>query len=112
METQKQVVHFQAKKGFTTAQSNEHQRRWTEKGWERANENGRIDRSRTRLNFEIVRGGKVQAVDQSRSIPEKSRRNSWRTSRPAGSRIPTPVVPMIRNTGPSWTSSSAVRTSV
>ena len=50
METQKQVVHFQAKKGFTTAQSNEHQRRWTEKGWERANENGRIDRSRTRLN--------------------------------------------------------------
>ena len=57
METQKQVVHFQAKKGFTTAQSNEHQRRWTEKGWERANENGRIDRSRTRLNFEIVRGG-------------------------------------------------------
>ena len=71
METQKQVVHFQAKKGFTTAQSNEHQRRWTEKGWERANENGRIDRTRTRLNFEIVRGGKVQAVDQSQSIPEK-----------------------------------------
>ena len=71
METQKQVVHFQAKKGFTTAQSNEHQRRWTEKGWERANENGRIDRTRTRLNFEIVRGGKVQAVDQSKSIPEK-----------------------------------------
>lgn len=71
METQKQVVHFQAKKGFTTAQSNEHQRRWTEKGWERANENGRIDRSRTRLNFEIVRGERVQAVDQSKSIPEK-----------------------------------------
>ncbi len=75
METQKQVVHFQAKKGFTTAQSNEHQRRWTEKGWERANENGRIDRSRTRLNFEIVRGGRVQAVDQSRSIPEKFQEN-------------------------------------
>lgn len=71
METQKQVVHFQAKKGFTTAQNNEHQRRWTEKGWERANENGRIDRSRTRLNFEIVRGERVQAVDQSKSIPEK-----------------------------------------
>ena len=71
METQKQVVHFQVKKGFTTAQSNEHQRRWTEKGWERANENGRIDRTRTRLNFEIVRGGRVQAVDQSKSIPEK-----------------------------------------
>ena len=75
METQKQVVHFEAKKGFTTAQSNEHQRRWTEKGWERANENGRIDRSRTRLNFEIVRGGKVQAVDKSKSIPEKYQEN-------------------------------------
>ena len=75
METQKQVVHFQAKKGFTTAQSNEHQRRWTEKGWESANANGRIDRTRTDLNFEIVRGGKVQAVDKSRSIPEKYRDN-------------------------------------
>ena len=71
METQKQVVHFQAKKGFTTAQSNEHQRCWTEKGWKSANENGRIDRSRTSLNFEIVKGGKVQTVDKSRSIPEK-----------------------------------------
>ena len=75
MEAQKQVLHFQAKCGFTTAQSNEHQRRWTENGWERANENGRIDRSRTRLNFEIVKGGKVKAVDQSRSIPEKFEEN-------------------------------------
>ena len=75
MEAQKQVLHFQAKCGFTTAQSNEHQRRWSEKGWERANENGRIDRGRSRLNFEIVKGGKVQAVDQSRSIPEKFAEN-------------------------------------
>ena len=75
METQKQVVHFQAKKGFTTAQSNEHQRRWSERGWERANENGRIDRTRVALNFEIVKGGKVQAVDKSKSIPEKFREN-------------------------------------
>ena len=75
METQKQVVHFQARKGFTTAQSNEHQRRWTEKGWESANENGRIDRTRTDLNFEIVKGGKVQPVDKSRSIPELFREN-------------------------------------
>ena len=75
METQKQVIHFQAKKGFTTAQSNEHQRRWTERGWERANENGRIDRTRVALNFEIVKGGKVQPVDKSKSIPEKFREN-------------------------------------
>ena len=71
MGTQKQVVHFEAKKGFTTAQSNEHQRRWTERGWAQANENGRIDRSRTRLNFEVTKGGKVQKVDKSKSIPEK-----------------------------------------
>lgn len=70
MGAQKQVVHFQAKKGFSKAQSNEQQRRWTEKAWKKANENGRIDRTRTALNFEVVRGGKVQAVDQSKSIPE------------------------------------------
>ena len=70
MGAQKQVVHFQAKKGFSKAQSNEQQRKWTEKAWKKANENGRIDRTRTRLNFEVVRGGKVQAVDQSKSIPE------------------------------------------
>lgn len=75
MEPQKQVVHFQAKKGFTTAQSNEHQRRWTEKGWESANANGRIDRSRVGLNFEITRGGKLRPVDMSRSIPELFREN-------------------------------------
>ncbi|MBR5073572.1 MAG: plasmid recombination protein [Bacteroidales bacterium] len=75
MDSQKQVLHFEAKSGFTTAQSNEHQRRWTENGWESANANGRIDRSRVALNFEIVKGGKVQAVDQSRSIPEKFRDN-------------------------------------
>ena len=75
MERQKQVVHFQAKSGFTTAQSNEHQRRWTEKGWECSNANGRIDRTREHLNFEIVRGGRVQPVDKSRSIPEKFAEN-------------------------------------
>ena len=75
MDSQKQVLHFEAKSGFTTAQSNEHQRRWTEKGWESANANGRIDRSRVALNFEIVRGGKVQAVDHSKSIPEKYQEN-------------------------------------
>lgn len=77
MERQKQVVHFQAKAGFTTAQSNEHQRRWTEKGWECSNANGRIDRTREHLNFEIVRGGRVQPVDKSRSIPEKFAENVY-----------------------------------
>lgn len=69
MGTQKQVVHFEAKKGFTTAQSNEHLRNWTEKGWASANANGRIDRSRQHLNFQIGKGGVVQEIDKTRSIP-------------------------------------------
>lgn len=32
MATPKQVMDFRPSKGITTAQSNEHQRRWTEKG--------------------------------------------------------------------------------
>ncbi len=116
MDSQKQVLHFEAKSGFTTAQSNEHQRRWTEKGWESANANGRIDRSRVALNFEIVRGGKVQArssgAGRSRrwTIPNPSLRNSRRTSPHAASRTPTPDAPMRGVTVPWWTSSSAVRT--
>lgn len=70
MATPKQVMDFRPSKGITTAQSNEHQRRWTEKGWGSAESTGNYDRSRERLNFEI-RGGKVCPIDKSRSIPER-----------------------------------------
>ena len=70
MATPKQVMDFRPSKGITTAQSNEHQRRWTEKGWGSAEATGNYDRSRERLNFE-VRGGKVCPIDKSRSIPER-----------------------------------------
>ena len=70
MATPKQVMDFRPSKGITTAQSNEHQRRWTEKGWGSAESTGNYDRSRERLNFE-VRGGKVCPIDKSRSIPER-----------------------------------------
>ena len=74
METSaKQVVDMRPGKGFTTAQSDEHQRRWSERGWEHALANGNYDPTREHLNFEIVRGGKVQPIDKSRSIPEKIR---------------------------------------
>ncbi len=36
----KQVFDFRPGKGFTVAQSNEHQRRWTEKGWQSATHSG------------------------------------------------------------------------
>ncbi len=70
MATAKQVMDFRPSKGFTTAQSNEHLRRWTEKGWQSATAQGNYDSSRERLNFEI-RGGKVCPIDKSRSIPER-----------------------------------------
>ena len=70
MATAKQVMDFRPSKGFTTAQSNEHLRKWTEKGWQSAAVQGNYDRSRERLNFEI-RNGKVCPIDKSRSIPER-----------------------------------------
>ena len=66
----KQVFDFRPGKGFTVAQSNEHQRHWTDKGWLSATHSGNYDRTRTTLNFEVVRGGKVQPIDKSHSIPE------------------------------------------
>ena len=68
--TAKQVMDMRPSKGITTAQSDEHQRRWTEKGWSHATATGNYDPSRTHLNFEIVHG-KVQPIDKSRSIPER-----------------------------------------
>lgn len=66
----KQVVNFRVRKGFTAAQSREHQRNWSEKGWACALAHGNYDRSRERLNFEITKGGKVQPIDKSKSIPK------------------------------------------
>lgn len=71
----KQVMDIKPSAGITTAQSDEHQRRWTEKGWEHAIGKGNYDRSREHLNFEIVRGGKVQPVDKTKSIPERMAEN-------------------------------------
>lgn len=70
-EIAKQVVNFKARKGFSAAQSREHQRDWTEKGWKCALAHGNYDRSRDRLNFEISKGGKIQPIDKSVSIPKR-----------------------------------------
>lgn len=69
METRaKQVMDMRPGKGITAAQSDEHQRNWTEKGWEHAVRNGNYDRSREHLNFEITKGGVIRPVDKSRTI--------------------------------------------
>lgn len=71
MANAKQVLDIQVSKGVTVAQSNEHTRRWTEKGWERAVKIGNYDPTREHLNFEILSGSKIRPVDKSRSIPER-----------------------------------------
>ena len=67
----KQVMDIRPGKGMTTGQSDEHQRNWTERGWERASKHGNYDRTRERLNFEVIKGGKVVPVDKSKSIPDR-----------------------------------------
>lgn len=68
-------MHMNVMKGFTAAQSNEHQRNWSESGWKHAIDKGNYDRQRERLNFEIVKGGKVQPVNKAKSIPERMAEN-------------------------------------
>ncbi len=66
----KQVMDIRASKGITVGQSNEHQRKWSEKGWNNATATGNYDRSREPLNFEIKKGGIVSSVDKRKSIPQ------------------------------------------
>ena len=64
----KQVLDIRPGKGMSVGQSDEHQRNWTEKGWDWATKHGNYDRSRDHLNFEVVKGGIIQPVDKSRTI--------------------------------------------
>ena len=71
MANAKQVMDFRPSKGISTSQSNEHLRKWTEKGWESAVNTGNYDPTRERLNFEVVSGGKIRPVDKDRNIPQR-----------------------------------------
>lgn len=71
MANAKQVMDFRPSKGISTSQSNEHLRKWTEKGWENALKIGNYDPTRERLNFEVVSGGKIRPVDKDHSIPQR-----------------------------------------
>ena len=63
-------MDIRASKGMTVGQSNEHQRRWSEKGWNNATATGNYDRSREPLNCEIKKGGIISSVDKRKSIPQ------------------------------------------
>ncbi len=67
----RQVLDFHASAGITSNQSNEHQRRWSERSWNVAIKGGNYDRTRERLNFEIAKGGVVQPIDKTKSIPQR-----------------------------------------
>lgn len=69
----KQVIDCSPSAGITTNQSNEHQRRWSEKNWQRAAKTGNYDITRAGLNFEIAKGCIVQPIDTSKSIPQRMR---------------------------------------
>lgn len=67
----KQVIDIQTASGMSMAQSNEHQRNWTELGWKDAAQHGNYDPTRAHLNFEIGSGGIVKPVDKSTNIPQR-----------------------------------------
>lgn len=67
----RQVLDIHASAGITSNQSNEHQRRWSERSWNVAIKGGNYDRTRERLNFEIAKGGVVQPIDKTKSIPQR-----------------------------------------
>lgn len=67
----RQVIDIKASTGMTADQSNEHQRRWTQRGWEDAAKHGNYDPTRAGLNFEIARGGVVKPIDTSVTIPKR-----------------------------------------
>ena len=58
---------------ITTAESNEQQRNWNRNMWVNKSNDPlkNYDPTRTHLNFEVTKGGKIQPIDTSMSIDEK-----------------------------------------
>ena len=71
----KQVMDFRAATGVTANVSNEHQRNWSERGWQYAAKHGNYDPTRRHLNFEVAKGCVVQQIDTSQSIPQRMKAN-------------------------------------
>ena len=74
---QKGVCDLDPSMGIADLLSDEQQRRWEDKKW--ANKMGdptsTYDRTRAHLNFEVAEGGKIQAIDTSKTIMEKYQEN-------------------------------------
>ncbi len=61
------------KESISKAESNEQQRNWNPNLWDKKSNDSlaNYDPTRAELNFEVVRGGKIQPIDKSKSIDEK-----------------------------------------
>lgn len=70
MTSPKQMMDFKLVKSVDANVSNEHQRNWDEKLFDRKakDPDHNYDRSRTALNFQVGPGGMITAVDKSRRI--------------------------------------------
>lgn len=68
---QKQVMDIKPGKGMAVNESNEHQRKWNDHTKEVQMGRREYDPTRDHLNFEIVKGGKVQSIDKSKTIPQR-----------------------------------------
>ena len=58
-------------KGMTMNESNEHQRKWNDHTKQVQMGRREYDPTRDHLNFEIAKGGKIQPIDKSKSIPQR-----------------------------------------
>ena len=69
----KQMMDLQKVKSFSVAISDEHQRNWGDDLFSRKENDPKYnyDRSRTRLNFQVSKGGELGPVDKSMSITDK-----------------------------------------
>lgn len=72
-DNKKQMMDIQKVKSFSVAVSDEHQRNWGDDLFSRKENDPKYnyDRSRTRLNFQVSKGGELGPVDKSKSITEK-----------------------------------------
>ena len=72
-DNKKQMMDIQKVKSFSVAVSDEHQRNWGDDLFSRKENDPKYnyDRSRTRLNFQVSKGGELGPVDKSMSITDK-----------------------------------------
>ena len=72
-DNKKQMMDIQKIKSFSVAVSDEHQRNWGDDLFSRKENDPKhnYDRSRTRLNFQVSKGGELGPVDKTKSITDK-----------------------------------------